>query len=177
MNNLKKLYLGRYVLKKMYFLYFLNFIIYHLCAVVYQIVFFDDTTCTTGSTSFNNDLPYYIYALVVALMEVRMMWELHVIVGAPAIYNFFSFSSLFMIYSSQMGKYDLYTDIQFVTRTYFCTNLNALYISYASIVVLSANLLFNWIYFISAYSKAWINMKDKKYEYTHNFLTASTTPP
>lgn len=157
--------MGRYLLKKMFYIYLVNFFVYYAVTVGYQAMNPPtEEMCSSNNPTYLSDMPYYIYGGIVALIEIKMLHEIHEIVGASEIFNFWSLSTLFMIYSSQMAKYDLYTDIQFISRTFNCQNLNAKNISYLSIGVISVNILFNVTYFAIAYIKA-CELFGKKEEY------------
>ena len=79
------------------------------------------------------------------------------------IFDLFSLTNVFLLYSSQMSKYDLYTDITFISNTLNCEEFNAYDIGMASLLVTLLNILLSLsAFYVSA--KNFRNIRKKKQE-------------
>ena len=63
---------------------------------------------------------------------------------------------------SQLAKYDLYTDIDFISYTYFCEELNSKDLAIISIIMTVINLSITIYGFISTLYELNILVKEKK---------------
>lgn len=115
-------------------------IFYYFLAIAYPIIYPPDCK----SQILWQDFPYYGYAFLVFLLEIHLLFNISSIIASDRIFNIYSISTITSLYVSQVSKYDLYTDVQFATKTWYCTELNSYDISISSIIILSINLLYTF---------------------------------
>ena len=64
--------------------------------------------------------------------------------------------------ASQIAKYDLFTDIDFISQTYYCPNLNSTDLSYMCFFVILINLGFTFYNFITTLKSFMSGINKKK---------------
>ena len=144
--------------------FLLNFIVYYSITIIYQFLLYDFCFETLPEfdkrrgiyEQFKRQLPFFVYAFIAMIFEFFLIYEISKIVRNKKLINPTSLVILFYLLTSQIAKYDMYTDVFYIIEN---KNCNKTAIVIASGVILGLAILINFYVCFNYFKKLFFGRK------------------